>query len=191
MKDFLKLVGTLTVICILSGVLLSVVNSMTRARIEAVKRQQRADAMKEVLPEFDNNPAEDTFAATNGSDVVTFYIARLGTKVVGAAFESVSKDGYGGDIRLMTGIDVPEYRLQGIDIIEHKETPGLGANIDADIFKSQFVFPLATAILKVKKDGGHVDAVTAATISSRAVVKAVDEGVLVYKGFKPQIESLK
>ena len=187
MKDFLKLVGTLTVICILSGVLLSVVNSMTRARIEAVKRQQRADAMKEVLPEFDNNPAEDTFAATNGSDVVTFYIARLGTKVVGAAFESVSKDGYGGDIRLMTGIDVPEYRLQGIDIIEHKETPGLGANI----FKSQFVFPLATAILKVKKEGGHVDAVTAATISSRAVVKAVDEGVLVYKGFKPQIESLK
>lgn len=190
MKLFIRLVGTLTVICSLSGVLLSAVNAMTKTRIEAVKRERRIAAMTVVLPEFDNNPAEETFAATSGTDIVTFHIARRGARVVGAAFESLTPEGYGGDIRLMTGINVMEGRIQGIAILDQKETPGLGANIAGKKFKSQFTNIIETTRFQVKKDGGDLDAITAATISSRAVVDAVDRGVQVFKTIKARITDL-
>jgi electron transport complex protein RnfG len=120
-------------------------------------------------------------AAPDASDSLEFYPATENGKNVGVAVKTFSKNGYGGRIDLMVGF-TPEGKINKISVLDQKETPGLGTKMTDSVFKNQFdgVNPEQFK-LKVKKDGGDVDAITAATISSRAFCDAVEKAYKIYK----------
>ena len=140
-----------------------------------------------MLPAFDNAPQEEIVVVEGRH---TNYVARLNNTFAGAAFEAVSRDGYGGEIRVMVGVNANN-KVQGIKILQHKETPGLGAKIEGREFRNTFGgAPIDTTDWRVTKDGGDIDAITAATLSSRAVAGAVRKGLGIYKRNRQQIEGL-
>lgn len=183
MKEIARLVLTLTIISASAGLLLAWVNDITAQPIAAAQRAETLAAIKAVLPECDNAPDEDVVTCSG----VTFYRARREGSFVGAAFETVSSEGYGGDIAVMVGVDGGGM-ISAVKILKHAETPGLGAKIRDRGFKAQFSGKsLAGTAWLVDKDGGDINGITAATISSRAVTGAIKHGLEIFASNKQQI----
>jgi electron transport complex protein RnfG len=110
---------------------------------------------------------------TGDGDSLEIYPAKKDDVVVGYAVNTYTKTGFSGNISLMAGFK-PDGTIVNITVLEQKETPGLGTKMSESQFKNQFRDKNPSEfILKVKKDGGPVDAITAATISSRAFCDAL------------------
>ena len=165
----------LTVIALLSGSLLALTYAQTAPILEEQARQRRVRAVAEVVPEFDNAPTEESFAPENDPGTEIFP-ARRGSQLVGNAVRVRTEAGYGGTIEVMVGFDA-DGAVSGVSILSHKETPGLGAKITDSAFRRTFegLHP-GEETVAVVQDGGTVDSITAATISSRAVADAVQRG---------------
>jgi electron transport complex protein RnfG len=100
------------------------------------------------------------------------------------------KGGYGGEVGLMVGIDVKEDKLVGVGVTTHAETPGMGARAQTDpSFVAQFEDLSLEDPFKVTQDGGNINALSGATLTSRAVSSAATEASTIYKKLKPQIEA--
>ena len=190
--ESIKLVAVLTIICTVAGALLAVVHDITEAPIATAATKEKGDAIMEVLPACDNQPVEDAITIDAEDASWSFYVAREKGQFVGAAFETVSTKGYGGDIAIMVGVNA-EGTVQAIEVLlGHKETPGLGAWITGDAFRGQFAGrSIAETHWAVKKDGGDIDQITAATISSRAVTDAVKAGLDVYVAHRDRIAAAR
>ncbi len=178
---------SLTIICLAAGAILALVNQYTTGPIAASKAATLQNAIRQVVPEFDNNPTADAFmAATPEGDSVKIYPALKAGNFVGAAVESFTKKGFSGEIKVIVGFDASG-KLYNYSVLQHAETPGLGAKMQewfrADKNKQSVLGRnLADGALKVTKDGGDVDAITAATISSRAFLDAVNRAYSAYSG---------
>lgn len=193
MKDIARLLLALTLIAAGAGLILSLVENVTREPIKEQRRIQRLKAISAVLPEYSNNPDSDTVILQDGLDkrgnpnMVTFYQGRKDGELVGTAFKVVAPDGYSGNIEIMIGVK-PDQTLHTIAILSHAETPGLGDKITEPWFKKMFRDKgLDNADWRVKKDGGDFDQITGATISPRAVVGAVKKGLEFYRSHQQQI----
>ena len=129
-------------------------------------------ALSQVLPAFEQSVGQDVEI---DQMPLTVHTATADGKTVGYAVETMTKSGFSGEFRLMVGFDA-DGAVYGIKVLEHSETPGLGSKMADEgnplLLSFQGKSP-ASMSLKVKKDGGDVDALTAATISSRAYVDAV------------------
>jgi len=183
-KEFssFSMVATLVVICLVAGAVMAAVQRLTAEPIEAAKRQEKLEAIRHVLQRRDtpdgpfrpldyvNEPDQDAFEV-NGA---TAYPARDSQgRLVGLAVIVSDPKGYGGPIRMMVGLDA-EGRVMRIQKLEMSETPGLGDAVAGEKFLDPLLGQSARSIKwAVRKDGGDVDAVTAATISSRAAVRAI------------------
>ena len=177
MKETLRLVLTLSIICLVAGALLAAVDTMTREPIAEANRGKKLAALQNVLPNYDNSPDANVVTVEHAGRSWIFQVALKDNTFVGAAVETTSPAGYGGDISIMLGINA-ENQTQAIAILGQKETPGLGAHIESDDFKGLFAKKdLATTQWAVAKDGGEIDEITAATISSRAVTEAVKAAI--------------
>ncbi|MBN1378259.1 MAG: electron transport complex subunit RsxG [Gammaproteobacteria bacterium] len=177
----------------LTGVsLLFLVHAATKERIENNERALLLTQLNEIVPSgtYDNDPVTDirTIAAPEalGSDEpLTVYRARRGDKTVAAILTTVAPDGYNGAIRLLVGIRA-NGELAGVRAIHHRETPGLGDRIDAA--RSDWILDFNGKSLnqsqpgqwRVKPDGGSFDSFTGATITPRAVVKAVHKALVYF-----------
>jgi len=197
MKELSRLALVLTIIAAAAGLILSLVEGVTRAPIAEVRRQETLKALRAVLPPIDNAPDADNVALLLGKDrkgrdlLRTFYRGKLEGKLAGIAFKVVAPDGYSGNIEIMVGVD-PEGRVVGIEILTHAETPGLGSKITAPVFKDQFRGKgLDDVDWRVKKDGGSFDQITGATVSPRAVVQAVKIGLEFFREHRAQIVDSK
>jgi electron transport complex protein RnfG len=197
MKELSRLALVLTLIAAAAGLILSLVEGVTRAPIAEVRRQETLKALRAVLPPIDNAPDADKIDLVIGKDrkgrdlLRTFYRGKLEGKQAGIAFKVVAPDGYSGNIEIMVGVD-PEGRVVGIEILTHAETPGLGSKITAPVFKDQFRGKgLDDADWRVKKDGGSFDQITGATVSPRAVVQAVKSGLEFFREHRAQIVDSK
>ena len=156
MKSSLKnMVLVLFTITLIASAGVGAVNMITEAPIAAAKAKAVQAALKQVLPAFDTT--EDAEQTIDGLTIKTYKALAAG-ETVGYAVETATKEGFGGMVRLMVGFDA-EGRILNINVLEQSETPGLGTKMCDE--------------LKVRKDGGDVDALTAATISSRAYTDAV------------------
>ena len=159
----------LFVITAISGGLLGLVYGMTKDTIAEVDAKKNAKAIAEVLG-TDENTRLDT--ATVG-DLFYNLAYDANDNLIGAAIKTYSNSGFNGRIELMVGI-LADGTINAISVLSQSETPGLGANMVQPKFKDQFNGKNpASYNLSVKKDGGDVDAITAATISSRAFTGAV------------------
>jgi len=193
MNATLRLVLALTLITSGAGLVLSMVESVTREPIAEQRRLETLRALQAVLPPADNSPDSDTVLLVTGQDkrgrdvVRTFFRGRQKSELSGVAFKVVAPDGYSGNINVMVGVD-PEGTVAGIEILSHSETPGLGDKIALPVFKKIFVGKnLVNADWRVKKDGGEFDQITGATISPRAVVGAVRKGLEFFRDHKLEI----
>ena len=177
LKNMVLVLGTITLI---SSACVGLVYMITAEPIAAAKEQAVNDALAQVLPAYDNT--EKTESESDGLKITT-HTATLSGEVVGYAVESASKSGFGGTVRLMVGFN-KEGKIVNINVLEQKETPGLGTKMcDAEnpLLKSFKYKSAAEVTMKVRKDGGDVDALTAATISSRAYTEAVARAYEAYK----------
>ena len=176
----------LTAICVVAGAVLAGVNMLTMAPIAASKAAALNNAIKAVTPEFDNDPTKDSWrSATADGDSLTIYPAKKGEELMGVAVESNTMKGFSGEIKVIVGFDV-KGSLLNYSVLQHAETPGLGSKMQewfsTDKNKQSIIGrSLADGNLKVSKDGGDVDAITAATISSRAFLNAVNRAYSAYK----------
>lgn len=182
-STFFNMLITLFIVTLVASTALAYVYEITKEPIAMAMLAKKLAAIDQVVAGYDNNPVDDmyTIPTMTGSDSLEVYPARKNGELVGAAVRSFSKNGYGGLIWIMVGIK-PDGKIENVAVIEHKETPGLGSKMSDPSFKDQFMDLDPTNIsLKVKKDGGGIDAITAATISSRAFCNAVELAVDSYE----------
>jgi electron transport complex protein RnfG len=173
-STFKNMVLSLTLISLGAATCLGFVYEMTKEPIAMSALNKKLEAIRQVVPAFTNNPNNEMFRLPTGDgDSLDIYPAKNDNNVVGYAINTYTKNGFSGNITLMAGFK-PDGTIIDITVLEQKETPGLGTKMTEPKFKEQFNDKNpADFILKVKKDGGPVDAITAATISSRAFCDAV------------------
>jgi electron transport complex protein RnfG len=173
-SSFKNMVLSLTLISLVASAGLGSVYELTKAPIELSNLSKKIDAIKQVVPEFNNNPFDEMLRLPTGEgDSLDVYPAKMNDNIVGYAISTYTRNGFSGDILLMAGFST-DGSIYNITVLEHKETPGLGSKMNELLFKDQFknISP-SKVVLKVKKDGGQIDAITAATISSRAFCDAI------------------
>ncbi|MBR4995475.1 MAG: RnfABCDGE type electron transport complex subunit G [Alistipes sp.] len=166
------MVAVLFTITLIASAGVGAVNMITADAIAAAKEQATKEAMANVLPAFDSN--EQSEQIIDDMPIVV-YKAIKGDAVVGYAVESMTKSGFGGVVRLMVGFS-PEGVILNVNVLEQAETPGLGTKMCDEgnaLLSSIKDKNSGDIVFKVKKDGGELDALTAATISSRAYYDAV------------------
>ena len=181
MKDTLKLVLVLTLICAVSSALLAAVYSKTKAPIEAALEVRTANAARAVMPEGLSVPEKKVLEG------VTFFVAKKEGRFAAAAVEGRSKSGYGGDVALMVGLGA-DGKLVDYKVVVANETPGLGTKMSSDSFRRPLLGKPLNGPWKVKKDGGDVDAITAATISSRAALDCIRDAIAKYDKAASQLK---
>jgi len=188
MRDIVRLILVLTLVCIAAAVSLAKVYDYTKAPIAQQRRLAKLKAINAVLPEHNNSPDQNTLEFDlDGAGKRIVYLGLLEEKLSGVAFEVRSLEGYGGEIVAMLGLDL-KGEISGVEIIKIAETPGLGAKIAEPEFKSQFLGKsLDNTKFILKKDGGELDQVTGATISPRAIVSAIKAGLEFFNTHRNEI----
>ncbi|MBQ7510672.1 MAG: RnfABCDGE type electron transport complex subunit G [Prevotella sp.] len=186
-SSLLNMVLVLTGVAVIMGAILAWVNSITSGPIAEQKDKTLSEGIKAVMVCNDLTVARvDTVKNTNAKGKELTYIVYQTVdakeQVLGAAVESTS-DGFGGKLRVLVGFN-PEGQILGYTLLEHAETPGLGAKADKWFQKGEkgcIIGLNPQEPLTVSKDGGQVDAITASTITSRAFLLAVNNAYLAYK----------
>lgn len=173
-STFRNMVLSLTLISLGAAACLGFVYQMTKKPIEISNLNKKLKAIREVVQEFNNNPDAEMYRLPTGEgDSLDIYPAIRDGKITGYAVNTYTKKGFSGYFSLMAGFR-SDGTIFNITVLEHRETPGLGSKMNDPGFKDQFKDKNpASFALKVKKDGGDIDAITAATISSRAFCDAV------------------
>ena len=177
LKNMVLVLFTITLIssAAVGGVYMLTEEPIAQAKVAAVN-----DALKQVLPQYEATTSQTI--EVNALPIVA-HTATVADKAVGYAVESISKNGFGGTVRLMVGFDT-EGKIININVLEQKETPGLGTKMadEGNVLLLSLKEKKASEVnMTVKKDGGDIDALTAATISSRAYAEAV---AVAYEAFK-------
>jgi electron transport complex protein RnfG len=189
MREMIKMVVVLTVLSFVSGGLLAYVRNATQDRIDnQVIEFVKGPALRTLFKGATNDPVTDRFTLKEGESERTFFVGIKDHQPMGVAFETSGK-GFGGDVGLMVGIDVKDNKLLGVGVTTHSESPGMGARAKTDpTFVSQFKGLALDKPFKVAQDGGSINAISGATITSRAVCAATTEAEEIYQKLKPEID---
>lgn len=216
MKEAIRLSAALSLVCCVAAAVLAIANHQTKAAIRATELREKVEALRYVLPEFDNEPLQDTFPADAEAFEAAearFYRATRGGSVVGLAGEGRTGSGFGGELRVLVGLN-PDATIRTVIVTAHKETPGLGTVATdrkqkrtlRDLLGSEARDESAGALapckyldqlagmglqeppaLNVTQDGGVLDAVSGATVSSRAIASAVRAVAEAFKSHRTEL----
>ncbi len=180
----LSMAAALVIISGLAASILGYVHQITLLPIQTAKDNAELEAISKVIgTDFDNNPFDErtTITTADGKDKLELYIARKDGIIKSFAIKTFSRKAFSGRIEVMAGFSI-DGTVLGYEIISSQETPGLGSKVGEPKFKSQFKgMRPEQPEFKVRQDGGEIDAVTAATISSRAVVDAIQRAYDAYR----------
>jgi len=172
-----NMASSLFIVTCIAAVAMAGAYNLTKGPIEKVKKQKVEDAIRLVLPAFETIERSAVLPYDGGNDSLILYKAfDTNGELVGTAVETFTNNGFSGHFKIMVGF-LPDLTIHNTAVLEHKETPGLGDKMDAakSDFSEQFKGKNPAKFkLKVDKDGGDVDAITAATISSRGYCDATD-----------------
>jgi len=174
---------TMLVLAIVCGLALGQVHTATAEPIAANLLAKQIEALTAVLPHFDNDPIVESVTVANDPGL-RIYPASLGGQSVGTGVLTYSDQGFGGRITVIVGID-PTGHILDLKVVELSETPGLGTKITSENFTTQFrgLSSRDNHRLAVRRDGGEIDAISAATISSRALVDAVNKAMAAERAY--------
>ena len=178
-SSFKNMVLCLFVICMVCSALLAGVYALTKETIEIGDAQRNEAANKEVLP--DGAVIMDKLTLEGNESIEYIKAMRADSTIVGYVVD-VATTGFGGPIKMKVGFNVDGI-VWNVKVLSHAETPGLGAKCTEPAFSKQFckLDPSDEKNLKVKKDGGNLNAITASTITSRAYADGVAQAVEVFK----------
>ncbi len=190
MRDMIKMVIVLTILSCFSGGVLAYLQNNTKERIDnQVLEFVKGPAVRAIFEGAENNPIADRFVLKEGDVERTVFVAFYEGEPRAVALETFGK-GYGGNIGLMVGIDLKDNKLMGVGVTTHAETPGMGDKAKTDPkFAAQFKDLPIDKPIKVTSDGGSINAIGGATITSRAVSNAATEASELYTNLKDQISA--
>jgi electron transport complex protein RnfG len=151
----------LTLVVLISVSLLLWINTYTSVVVEAQRQARIKSILESIFPEL-----------TRFEESGEIFNVYKDNRIIGYTFIATGR-GYGGRISVLVGIN-PDYNIEGMEVLSHTETPGLGNKIADEPFTEQFL-GLGVDGIALSRDGGEIDAITGATISSRAVTTAVQE----------------
>ena len=175
-----NMVAVLFTVTLIASAGVGAVNMITADAIAEANAAATTAAVANVLPEFDKT---DISEQTIDDMIIVVYTATKGSETVGYAVESMTKNGFGGAIRLMVGFG-DDGKILNVNVLQQAETPGLGTKMteEGNVLLGSIQNKNSWEVdFKVKKDGGELDALTAATISSRAYYEAVARAYEAYK----------
>ena len=201
-ENFIVLGLFLAVLGLISAVLLAVFSDIVREPIAAAELRNTNKALEQILPPFDNQPSQDKVEIEAGGSAITFMGAVKDGRLVALAARGERK-GYAGPVQALVGLDV-DGKIRAVLITKQNETPGLGANVCERKFKKTIfnlfqkrpegIAPNAfldqfdgKSAAKVKKDGGNIDYVTGATVTSRTITALTDEIAQCYLANREEI----
>ncbi|MBW1731909.1 MAG: RnfABCDGE type electron transport complex subunit G [Deltaproteobacteria bacterium] len=192
MRELFRMVFVLTAICAISALVLAYANKATRAAREyQLLKYVEEPSIREVLKGYDNDPIKDRVEMFIGRDNKgkpireTIFPAKKNGKLIGMAY-STEGHGYHGTIEVMVGVDM-NGTITGISIMQHSETPGLGARVVEPKFRDQFKGLKLSGDLNLSTEGGKIDGVSGATYSSKGVVSAVRKALELFPRAKKEV----
>ena len=193
MREMIRLLVVIAVFSAVSGGLLAAVQSGTRDRIEYQQLKfVKGPTIQHILEDSSNDPLVDRFKLPDGKKERNFFVGVFDGKANIVALEAFGK-GYGGDIGVIVAVNVENDEIVGVGVTTHSETPGVGSRVKTDpSLSNQFQGLPIKEPFKVKADGGQIDAISGATLSSRGVCGAVVDSAEIYLRLKKDIlEKLK
>ncbi|MGQ7870307.1 RnfABCDGE type electron transport complex subunit G [Sunxiuqinia sp. sy24] len=193
-STFLNMTLTLFLVTLIAATILGFIYDLTKGDIALAKQKAQKEAIESVLPAFDTLGDSYKILPDDAADSLEFFPAYdANQQLVGIAVKTFTKNGFSGLISIMAGLS-PDGTITGFEVLEHKETPGLGAKMNT-WFKDEgkpgqniVGKSPATSKFEVSKDGGDVDAITASTITSRAFLDAIVRAYNTYKSKPDQQE---
>lgn len=198
-KHALKTASTLTAFALVGTAILAYIFLITRAPIEASEDEARLALFSQILPHdvYDNDLLKTELVIPpnlllGNRTPSKANIATLGNEPVGVILEAIAHDGYAGDIKLLIAIRA-DGSVSGVRVLTHKETPGLGDYIEIERddwitqFNNESLMKTVAKDWAVVKDGGKFEYMAGATITPRAIVKAVAKALQFFNDNKPQL----
>ncbi|WP_094227314.1 Rnf electron transport complex subunit RnfG [Methanolobus psychrotolerans] len=177
-KETIVVVGKIVLISVVAAILLGITYVPTSVQLKINEENSRVAILNELIPESNNNfePVEGAVINEDGDREVLYYRAKDASgNIIGYAFFKQQR-GSQSLIIVAGGVDSSFTTVRGMNVLSHEETPGLGAKIIEPAFRNQFTdVPLAS--LSLSNSGGSIDAITGATISSKAVVDALNSKI--------------
>ena len=187
MKEIIKMLVVLTGITGVCGFFLAGVRDFTKDQIQEQELTYvKGPAVKKVLEGCDNDPIKDRIEVVVEGETINVFIGKKDGKPWAVAYET-SSAGFGGDIGVMMGVGLEDGALTDIGITTHKETPGLGSRVTEDAFSAGFKGKPLDSSFKVTGDGGIIDAISGATVSSKGVCAAVTRGAGLFGNIKTDV----
>ena len=197
MPESAKMILMMTLFSGLAGLGLAAVNKQTAPSIKQNNRLFMLQAIKIVLPKsdkpdpckqadknFDNEPDKDAICIDN----TIIYRGRQGKNISGIAIKSIGDNAFSGTITVLVGLNMSDGMLTGIKVLQHAETPGLGTNMTKCTFLQQMVGYTPSDInWSVTKDGGDIDQLSGATITSRSMINAITKAQQLWTSHKNEI----
>ena len=181
-----RLAIVLTCISLLAALALTGVYALTKGPIELGQKEKKEKALQAVMPDYEGSVRDTLIVDADNVEIPIHLAIGKNGELCGAGIETYTKKAFAGRFDLMVGFDA-EGTIVNTEVLKAGETPGLGDKINKD--KSDFALQFnhqnpADFQLVVKKDGGDVDAITAATISSRAYCDAVQRAYDIFMKVK-------
>jgi electron transport complex protein RnfG len=188
MREMVKLFVVVTLFGAISGGLLAGVRAGTQERIEYQQiKFVKGPAVLQIMKGCTNDPLTTRFKIKDGNEERTFFVGVFDGKPNTVAFEASGK-GYGGSLDIVVAVNVDKDEIVGVGVTTHRETPGVGSRVQSDPkFTTQFKGQPMKEPFKVKSEGGKIDAVSGATVSSRGVTGAVAASGEIYSRLKSNI----
>jgi electron transport complex protein RnfG len=181
-STFTAMTLSLLIITLIAGVSLGFINDITKGPKAKVKLERKVNSLKQVLPEFNNDVVNEVklIKLDDVKDSTEIYTGVMNGDVTGTAIIGSTQKGFSGLIKIMVGF-LPDGSINNISVLEQKETPGLGTKIKDEKFIQQFRGQNPSEYnLKATKDGGDIDALTGATITTRAFGEATQQAYDVF-----------
>jgi electron transport complex protein RnfG len=189
MNEMVKMVVVLTVLSSVAGGVLAAIQNGTAAQIEAQQLAfVKGPAIKAILSGSSNDPIQDRFKIADGDMQKSVFVGKFNGNANTIVLEGIGK-GFAGEVGVMIGVNIDDDKLVGAAVTTHSETPGLGAKAKSDpSFVAQFKGHAVKDPVSVTKDGGQINAISGATITSRAVCVGVADAMNAYQRLKPQLK---
>ncbi len=189
MQEMIKLFIAVFLFSAVSGGVLATVNKGTEDTIKAQQLKfEIGPAIETIFESADNDPLKDLFVLNDGDNELDFFVGEFDGKRNSVAFE-VKGMGFGGEVGIIIALNVDSDEIVGVAVTTHSETPGFGARAKEDpTFCAQFAGMSLTEPFSVKGDGGEIDAISGATVTSRGICGILSEATSVYGRLKNEIK---
>jgi electron transport complex protein RnfG len=176
MREIGRLVLVLVVICSVSAGALSWVRDALALRIEQQSDfYVRGPALERLFGQPAAELLNNKVVVDMGGVSYPVFFTRENDEVTGLAIEAPGHGGYSGDIVIMIGLDRASNEMLGVEIVSHGETPGVGAQVEKEVFRQQWQGLKADQSTALRSEGGAIDAITGATFSSRAMIDGTNQ----------------